>query len=67
MPPSVDALHERLRKRGTDSPEKIEKRLAKAGREIEFAPKFDYVVLNDDLDTAVDVTEKLVGDFLSKE
>lgn len=67
MPPSIDTLRERLRKRGTDSSEKIEKRLAKAGQEIEFAPKFDHVILNDELDTAVDETEKLVGDFLSKE
>lgn len=67
MPPSVDALRERLQKRGTDSQEKIEKRLAKAEREIEFAPKFDHVVFNDDLDTAVVETERLVGDFLSKE
>jgi len=67
MPPSVESLRDRLEKRGTDSPEKIEKRLAKAEQEIESAPKFDYIILNDDLDTAVHETEELVGDFLSKD
>lgn len=47
MPPSVAALRERLTGRGTDSPETIEKRIAKAEQEISYADRFDYVVINE--------------------
>lgn len=49
MPPSIETLRERLVKRGTDSPETIECRVAKAEFELTKAPKFDHVVINDDL------------------
>ena len=62
--PSVEALRERLVKRGTDSPEAIEERVAKAAEEMTYAPKFDYVRVNDDLKTAVAEVEKVVEDFL---
>lgn len=63
--PSVEILRERLVGRGTDTPEAIEKRLAKAASEMEFAEgKFDYVLINDDLQTAKDEAEKVIGDFL---
>lgn len=62
--PSVEALRERLVKRGTDSPEAIEKRVAKAAEEMTYAPKFDYVLVNDDLKTAFAEVEKVVEDFL---
>ena len=56
MPPSIQALRERLEKRGTDAPHVIEKRLAKAEYEMSFAPQFDLVVLNDDFDKAKEET-----------
>ena len=49
LPPSFQILAERLRGRGTDEPEIIEKRLNKARSEIEQSLLFDYVVINDDL------------------
>ena len=62
--PSVEALRERLVKRGTDSPEAIEERVAKAAEEMTYAPKFDYVLVNDNLQTAFAESEKVVEDFL---
>lgn len=62
--PSVEVLRERLIKRGTDSPEAIEERVAKAEEEMTYAPKFDYVLVNDDLNTAYAESEKVVEDFL---
>ena len=62
--PSVEVLRERLVKRGTDSPEAIEERVAKAEIEMTYAPQFDYVLVNDDLSTAYAESEKVVEDFL---
>jgi guanylate kinase len=53
MPPSLGALESRLRGRGTDTPETISRRLAKAEYEMSFAKEFDTVVVNDALDAAV--------------
>jgi len=64
--PSVEVLRERLIKRGTDSAEEIEKRVAKAEEEMTYAPKFDYILVNDDLQTAFDEAESVVNEFLSK-
>jgi guanylate kinase len=64
MPPSVETLRERLVSRGTDSPEAIEKRVEKAEAEIAFAPRFDVVVVNDDLETAVHEVKTAVERFL---
>ena len=65
--PSVEVLRERLIGRGTDTPEAIEKRVAKAASEMEFAAgKFDHVLINDDLQTAFKEAEKVIGDFLNK-
>ena len=52
QPPSIEALRQRLEGRGTDSPEVIADRLARAAYELTFAPKFDTVVINDDLEKA---------------
>lgn len=65
MPPSVEALRSRLEGRGTDSPEAIERRLAKAEQEIGYAPKFDRIIVNDDLETAYAEAVQVVGDFLA--
>ena len=65
--PSVDILRERLIGRCTDTEEAIERRVAKAASEMEFASgKFDYVLINDDLSTAKTEAEKVVSDFLKK-
>lgn len=65
--PSVEILRERLIGRGTDTEEAIERRVAKAASEMEFAEgKFDYVLINDDLQTAKAEAEKVIGDFLRK-
>ena len=65
-PPSIEALRERLEKRATDLPEMIEKRVAKAAWELEFAPKFDVVIVNDRLEEAQAETERVVRKFLGK-
>lgn len=65
--PSVEVLRERLILRGTDSPEAIEERVAKAAEELTYEDKFDYVLVNDDLDTAFADAEKAVGDFLGRQ
>ena len=62
--PSVDELRRRLIGRGTDSEEAIRNRLAKASYEMTFAPKFDHVVVNDDLEKAEEETYELVKKFL---
>lgn len=64
MPPSVEVLRARLEGRGTDAPEAIERRLAKAEQEIAYAERFDRVIVNDDLETAYDKATRVVGDFL---
>lgn len=53
MPPGIDELRRRLEGRGTEDREWIEKRLAKAQWEMDFAPRMDHCVVNDDLDRAV--------------
>lgn len=66
--PSIDVLRERLVNRGTDSMEEIEKRLAKAQWEMDFAQgKFDTTIINDDLETAKADILKAVSDFLEQE
>ena len=57
--PSPEELRRRLEKRGTDSPEAIEKRVAKAAEEMEYADKFDIVLINDDLDMCLRKAEHL--------
>ncbi len=66
QPPSVDALRERLVGRGTDTPEAIEQRLAKASYELTFAPQFDHVIVNDNLEEAKQETLRVVSDFLGQ-
>lgn len=52
QPPSIEELRKRLEGRGTDSPEVIKDRLDRAEYELSFAPKFDTVVINDNLEEA---------------
>ncbi|HTN68106.1 MAG TPA: guanylate kinase [Dysgonamonadaceae bacterium] len=67
MPPSIDELRNRLESRGTDSPEVIESRLAKATHEMTFAPQFDAVIMNDDFDQAKRETVSLIREFIEKD
>ena len=65
-PPSIEELHRRLQGRGTDSPEMIAKRVAKADFEMTFADEFDKIIVNDDLDIAKLEVEKVIREFLEK-
>jgi guanylate kinase len=53
LPPSMAELERRLRRRATDSPEAIDRRLAMATRELEHFAEYDYLVVNDNLETAL--------------
>lgn len=64
QPPSIDELRRRLEKRGTDTPEAIAERIAKAEYEMSFAPQFDRILINDDLETALKEALEVVGGFL---
>lgn len=66
MPPSVEELERRLVGRGTDSPETIARRIAKAESEIAKAPRFDRIVVNDRLETAVEEARRIVEDFIER-
>ena len=66
QPPSVEELRRRLVGRATDAPEVIEQRLAKAEEELTYAPKFDVIIVNDDLETAKAEALKTISDFLEK-
>ena len=63
-PPSVDELKIRLKKRKTESEDKIDMRIAKASVELATAPQFDHIILNDNLDNALGEAENLVEKFL---
>ena len=63
LPPSVEILEQRLRKRNTDNEESLQKRIEKAEFELEFADKFDARVVNDDLEKAVEEVEKRIIEF----
>ena len=54
LPPSFEVLRKRLTGRNTETPEQVEKRLAKAEKEMSLKDRYDYSVVNDDLDTAVE-------------
>lgn len=64
QPPSVEELRKRLTGRGTDAPEVIEDRIARAEFELSFADKFDRVVVNDDLERAEQEALAVVKEFL---
>lgn len=66
QPPSIEALKDRLTKRATDTPEVIEKRVAKAAYELSFAPEFDYILTNDNLDIAQKEAEQLIRTFINQ-
>ncbi|MGH2920539.1 MAG: guanylate kinase, partial [Gaiellaceae bacterium] len=64
-PPSFEVNEQRLRARGTEDEAEIEKRLEVARAQLEQADQFDYLVVNDDLDRAVDELEEIIRGELS--
>jgi len=64
-PPSLEILAERLRSRGSDDETSLRKRLEKAGHEMQYAPQFDHIVVNDRLEEAQQKAFVLVQDFLA--
>jgi guanylate kinase len=64
-PPSIDELKIRLKKRSTESDDKINMRIAKASVELATAPQFDKIIKNYDLDVALKEAEELVSDFIA--
>ena len=63
-PPTVQELENRLRKRGTETEESLRKRVEKAEYELSFAPKFDKIILNDNLDDARAEMLQTIREFL---
>lgn len=65
QPPSVEELRKRLEGRGTDPQKIIESRIAKAEYELSFAPRFDVVIINDELEKAQKEALSIIQDFLT--
>lgn len=63
--PGIDELEQRLRGRGTDDDETIKKRVSKASHELKYAPRFDKIIVNRDLDAAVKETYESIKNFLN--
>jgi guanylate kinase len=66
QPPSLEVLKERLTGRGTDSPDKLKERVAKAEKELGYAPQFDIILQNNELQIACKEAELLVNNFLNE-
>lgn len=66
QPPSIEELRRRLINRKTDSPEAINTRLSKAEFELTFSGNFDKIIVNDDLENAIQETYKVITEFISK-
>ena len=65
QPPSLVIMEKRLRERGTDSEEQLQKRLGKAREELSYAGQFDHVLINDRLENTLLEAEKMIKDFVS--
>ncbi|MBO7068921.1 MAG: guanylate kinase [Bacteroidaceae bacterium] len=65
QPPSIAELRKRLKERNTDTPDQIEIRLEKAEYEMSFAPQFDRILVNDNLETAKQEAVRILTDFLN--
>jgi len=66
QPPSIEELRKRLVSRSTETEEKIQMRIAKAEQELNFASKFDVIIVNNDLTLACREAENLIRDFLEE-
>jgi len=65
-PPSVEVLEQRLRYRSTETEETLRIRINKAVHELQYENKFEYVLLNENLEEALVVAENLITEFLTK-
>lgn len=61
--PSLEELRKRLRARGTETEHSLEERVTKAAHELTFAPRFDHIIINENLDTATQELIEVVGNF----
>ena len=66
QPPSIDELRRRLEGRATDTRDVIQQRLDRAAYELSFAPRFDRIVVNDDLEEAKAKAYQILREFLNK-
>lgn len=66
-PPSIEELKIRLKKRSTESPDKINMRVAKASIEMATAPQFDHIIINNDLNKALEEAYALVSSYVGAE
>lgn len=66
LPPSVEELRKRLKTRSTETDDKIKIRVEKAEQELSFAPEFDVVIINENIEIAFRDAIRMVADFLSK-
>jgi guanylate kinase len=64
QPPSIEVLNFRLRNRSTETPEKIAMRIEKAAQEMKYANQFDYILINDKLEEALQQAEAKVSEFV---
>lgn len=64
MPPSIEELAKRLKKRSTDDAQSLQKRINKFEEEMKFSDSFDAIILNDDLDVALVEAKELVTTFI---
>jgi guanylate kinase len=64
MPPSIEELESRLYKRSTETEENLKKRIEKARHELTYAPEFDKIILNENLERAIMEAKELVKNFL---
>ena len=64
QPPSVKELKRRLETRSTETSEKIQMRVDKAKRELDYASKFDFILINDNLDQAKKESQQLINNFI---
>lgn len=65
QPPSYDELEKRLRYRSTESEDKINQRMSKAREELSYAPQFDHILVNDNLEHALAEAEQKVAEFIN--
>ena len=67
QPPSFEELHRRLTSRNTETAESLKARIEKSDKEMQYANRFDKVIINDNLEQAQQQAQKLVADFIKSE
>ena len=66
MPPSIDILHRRLIERGDVSKQEIDVRIKKAESELDYASKFDNIIINNDLEESKKIAHTLIKEFIDE-